>query len=79
MLGTVKYSDAEMALFAHFGMADIAPNIQPPILYAMLASIAFMLNDQSLWSEGLRRCITALEKGTAHRMTPEWDELIFER
>jgi hypothetical protein len=35
MLGTVKYSDAEMALFVHFGMADIAPNIQPPILYTV--------------------------------------------
>jgi hypothetical protein len=77
MLGTVEYSVAEMILFDHFGMADIAPNIQPPMLYTMLASKAFIMNDQTSWSDSLRRCITALEKGTTYRMTPEWDRLIF--
>lgn len=79
MLGTVEYSNAEMAMFTHFGMADIAANIQPPMLYTLLASKAFMMNDQTPWSDSLRRCITALEKGTAYRMTPEWDALILRK
>ena len=76
MLGSVEYSEAEMALFEHFGMADIAQNMQPPMLYTVLATKAFILNDQTPWSDSLRRCLLAFEKGTAYRMTPEWDKLI---
>jgi len=76
MLGDASYSKTEMELFEHFGFADIAGNMQPPMLYTILASKAFMMNDQTRWADGLRRCLTAFEKGSAYRCTPEWDALI---
>jgi len=57
-------------------MLDICQNIQPALLYPMLAAKAFIMNDQTVWAEGLRRCMKAMENGTVYRTTPEWDALI---
>jgi hypothetical protein len=77
MLGdSCHYSETEMRLFEHFGMANIACHMQPPMLYALLATKAFILNDQTPWADGLRRCLIALEKCSTYRKTPEWDALI---
>jgi hypothetical protein len=83
MLGDLSYSEKELKLIAHFGMADIAYNIQPPLLYTMLAYKAFVTNDQTPYASALRRCLEALEnvgfeKGKVYRCTPEWDALIGE-
>jgi hypothetical protein len=81
MLGDASYSEKEMKLFAHFGMADIAYNMQPPMLYTMLAYKAFVTDDQTMFAAALRRCLVALEnvgfeKSKVYRCTPEWDALI---
>ena len=79
MLRDVTYSEREIKLFAHFKMADIAYNIQPPLLYTMLAYRAFLTNDQTEYASALRRCLEALEsfeKDKVYRCTPEWDALI---
>jgi hypothetical protein len=72
----MKYSKAEMEMFAHYGMAEIAEYIQPALFYPMLACKAFTMNDTTDWAHGLRRCIKAMENGTVYRGTPEWDALI---
>jgi hypothetical protein len=80
MLGDATYSEKELKLFAHFGMADIAYNMQPPMLYTLLASKAFIMNDQTPYASALRRCIKAFEATDrdeiVYRCTPEWDALI---
>lgn len=77
MLGAEpEYSEVEKEMFEHFGMLDVSSNVQPVLFYHMLGIKAFVDDDQSKWSEGLRRCIKALDRGTAYRMTQEWDDLI---
>lgn len=76
MLGDASYSKKELELIEHFGFMDAAYNMQPPMLYMLMASKAFMMNDQTPWAHGLRRCIKAFEEGSTYRMTPEWDALI---
>ena len=65
MLGDATYSEREIKLFAHFKMADIAYNIQPPLLYTMLAYRAFLTNDQTSMPPrcgGALRLLKALKK-----------------
>ncbi len=75
MLGRSKYSEKELEMFAHFGMAEFAEYTAASLFYTMLASKAFVMNDQTPWSNALRRCLVALEAG-GYRGTPEWDALI---
>lgn len=75
MLGDSIYSEAELKLINHFGFENAVGHVLPALLYPMMASKAFMVNDQTMYASALRRCLLAFEKG-AYRGTPEWDALI---
>jgi hypothetical protein len=75
MLGESIYSETELKLIRHFGFENAVGHVLPALLYPMMASKAFMMNDQTQFASALRRCLLAFEKG-AYRGTPEWDALI---
>jgi hypothetical protein len=71
-----KYSEKELLLIKYFGFAEIAERIAPSVLYNMMASKAFLNNDQSMYAESLRRCLRALGNSRPYRTTPEFEDLI---
>jgi hypothetical protein len=75
MLGDAIYSEKELKLIDHFGFENAAAHVLPALLYPMMASKAFMMDDRTEYASALRRCLLAFEKG-AYRGTPEWDALI---
>jgi hypothetical protein len=75
MYGESIYSETELKLIEHFGFENAVGHVLPALLYSMMASKAFMMNDQTQFASALRRCLLAFEKG-AYRGTPEWDALI---
>lgn len=50
-------------------------NITPSNLYRILAIEAFIENKSGSEVEALRRVVTAIEKCTTYRLTPEFDKL----
>jgi hypothetical protein len=75
MYGESIYSEAELKLIKHFGFENAIGHVLPALLYPMMASKAFMVDDRTPFASALRRCLLAFEKG-AYRGTPEWDALI---
>lgn len=73
-----KYSEKELAMAAHFGVADIAETMSATVFYRVMVERAFVANDQSKWAESLRRCFRALDATDRKvwRCTPEWDAMI---
>lgn len=71
------FSDKELQMIEHFGYAELAPHIEPLVMYRLLTHRAFILNDQTAFAAGLRRAMIAFDTGAKiYRMTPEWDALL---
>ena len=71
-----EYSKDEWRIIVHYGLADIANEICPAILYQMLAKAAFIRNDGSDFEGALRKAVVAMDKCHPLRMTPQWDDLV---
>jgi hypothetical protein len=72
----IEYSDKEKQLIEFFGFSDIINNVQPPVLYRMMAEYAFIHDLSGPYVDSLRRCIMALNHALVYRMTTTWDEMI---
>ena len=72
-----KYSKKETLLFQQLGYEDLLTQ-EPTVLYRMVALNLFKDNSytKEFLVESVRRCLNAIDNGTPHRLTEEFDELI---
>ena len=71
-----RYTDKELLLIRHFNCLSLIDYLDPMPVYGAMMEKAFISNEQSPYSEALRRCMKASFEGSIHRNSPEWDALI---
>ena len=75
--GTQEYSEKEHRLFEYFGLDELSSRISPAAIYRICVEKCFIDNTINEYSESLRRCIIAWNASKIHRLTPEWDSMIY--
>ena len=72
-----KYSEKEWELISHYGYNRVAEHMDPIIVYRAIAIDIFVDGGcYDEYAESVRRCIIALQSGTARQNTSEFDDLI---
>lgn len=69
-----EYSPNEKKMIEYYGFTDVAERMFPSTLYPLMAAKAFIMNDNSVYSDALRKAIKHMEHN--YRMTPEFEALI---
>ncbi len=72
-----QYSEKELQLLRFFDFEKHINNLLPHVIYNMIAHECFIFNDSGPAVDSIRRCIQALDNCHPHRMTKEFDDLIY--
>ena len=71
----IQYSEKEQKLFITLGYEDLLTQ-QPIVLYRMVALNLFKQDKTGSLVCTIRRCLNAIDNGSPHRLTKEFDDLI---
>jgi len=73
-----SWSDKEVAMLQALGAGHLLERFteDPLLVYRFAMEKAFIEDTRGPAADSLRRCMRALSRCTAYRLTPEWDALI---
>ena len=74
-MNEIHYSEKEQKLFIALGYEDLLTQ-QPIVLYRMVALNLFKHDKTGSLVCTVRRCLNAIDNGSPHRLTKEFDDLI---
>ena len=70
-----QYSEKELKLIKQLGYMDLL-SVEPIALYRIIAMNLFKQNKTGVLVDSVRMCLNAIDNGTPHRLTKEFDDLI---